>query len=179
MRKQGIGSRTPLQDRREVEARATLRESPADIHRAMDGRVSLPTIRGIWNAINPNDESGPWTLADAETPEDARLILGLQRWVREWSRGRVRHLTRREATIAVRASWVAPGMGGGPLYVFVREYVRRQEAREPVDDMDIQLAYIGDQKGWDRAVARGWVEPMGDSERSIWEEIVRLNDVEG
>ena len=81
-------------------------ELPAD--------ASLPSLRTIVSIAQDmqRDESAPWTLEDSG-PGEAALVLRVLSAVDRKTRGRVRHLTKREAHLAAVFLAIRPGVEGG------------------------------------------------------------------
>lgn len=85
----------------------------------------------------PEDQSSAWTLEDA-TPQDAPAILTILREVERQSGGRIRQLTRREATLA--AVYQAAGLDPWAAYVAAREYLSAANGGADAVEKTLELA---------------------------------------
>ena len=131
------------------------RWAPAQIERELQRRHSgktalavpnIKTIQRIWRELNP-DSAGQWQFSGKDTnPDDARLILKVFRWVREWTDAPV-SLTREEAAWIVKLQRSDPGIPPNWTYVLARAYIAAEAAgrsTEFLDDMVVNQAWWTD-----------------------------------
>jgi len=109
---QGQKTSTPV--RTEIK-RLTMEEGwgPAEIHRVLKRNEELcddvpdqRTIQRIAKEVRPPDESGVWSVLDAD-PEQAARVIDVVRWMIIQTEGRTR-LTRHDVTWIARVRTVAP-----------------------------------------------------------------------
>ena len=126
----------------------------AEIHRQLeadagpDGRVGkygfrdteVPTVRTVQNIVRPlrpPDDSGRWSVADAE-PGEIPLILPVLGHVLMLTGGRRGHVTRREARLILRVRAALPRANPSFVWSAVRDYARRKA--DDTADLDAWLA---------------------------------------
>jgi hypothetical protein len=95
---------------------------PAQIYRDLEqkgwfggDRLSLRTVQRMVHHLRPADPSGPWSMAEAEDPEEARLVLRVLAAVFESTAGRV-WLTKDLVVQIVRVQEAVPDIP--PLWAY-------------------------------------------------------------
>ncbi len=155
-----------------VEDLALAGHTAAQIHRQLvadgvpaDERPSLRTLQRVVRTIRFEDQSGPWSLSDANGDE-ALLILPILRaylnlmYTQTGSSDHRLYLTKAEARWVVRLSRVASELDVFNLYRLVRAYLGRESRGQPTYDLDALVAYTP----WDDTIT-----PHGGREYSMRE----------
>lgn len=130
---------------------------------------SLRTLQDIVADCRPPDDSGLWSLADADGDE-AALVPPMLASLAKQTLGHFRHLTREEARLIARILRAAPDLPLGlPLWVLALVYRQRRNRGIPTVDLDTFLAFApwrGDveRDRYDEALCGGWIEPGPDYE---------------
>jgi hypothetical protein len=101
---------------------------------------SLRTIQTIVKENRPGDESGPWSIADAEADEGL-LVLPVVAAAAIKTAGERRGVTRAEARCIQTIRRVAPDLDLWAVYRLARLYLLREARREATDDLDLYLAF--------------------------------------
>ena len=132
---------------REVEAAIARRQAEGELPGLTP--PSQSTIKNIAREMT-RDDSAVWTLEES-APEEARLVLQVIRAVAIKSRGRVKHLTKREAHLAAVYLAARPGVEGLPsherawrAYVGARAYLAQVNRGEDLAPIHLDLADIAE-----------------------------------
>jgi hypothetical protein len=152
------------------------RQADGELHHG-DQPLAAPsesTVKSIAREMT-RDDSAAWTLEDA-SPEEARLVLRVLSAVANKSRGRVKHLTKREAHLAAVYLAVRPGVDGFPphgrawaAYVSARVYLARLNRGEDLADEHLHLQGIAEiEDGLE--YRPGMVDPMLKTDPPLKEE---------
>lgn len=125
-----------------VEIERELRQSPE-----LRGRP-LPALRTIQRLATEYRSAGrttpPWSFA-RDNDHDAWRVLGVLGSVIVETHGRRTYLTNDEARWVKKLARVMGGIAADnpfALYSFAREYIRREQANAPTDDLDQWLAFL-------------------------------------
>lgn len=154
--------------------------SAAEIHRQLEqeaesGRAdfrkgdvpSLRTLQDIVSDYRPPDDSGLWSLADADGDEAALVPPMLAVLA---NLGPFRHFSREEARLVARIRRAAPDLPlGVPLFILALAYKLRRSRGMPTVDLDTFLGFAPWRGGVQReryreALREGWIEPGPDYE---------------
>jgi hypothetical protein len=148
---------------KEVEQAIARRQAQGELH-----QLPIPsesTIKSIAREMT-RDDSAMWTLEDA-TPTDAPLVLRVLSAVAHESRGRVRHLTKREAHLSAVYLAARPGIAGGSYraghawraYVRARAYLAKVNRGEDLSAEHLELADLAEIE-LDLEYRPGMADPM-------------------
>lgn len=151
--------------------------SAAEIHRQLKqeaesgradfGKGDVPALRTLQDIVadyRPPDDSGLWSLADADGDE-AALVPPLLAVLARQPLGRLRHPTREQARLIARIRRAAPDLPLGlSLLVLAIVYRDRRNQGMPTVDLDTFLAFAPWRGGVEReryreALREGWIEP--------------------
>jgi hypothetical protein len=131
----------------EVERLTNEHRSPAAIYRELerDERFAdrLPTLRTVQNIardFSPPDPSAAWSLADAEDGEPA-AVLPVVAAITQYTEGRVRGVSRREAEWITRIREASPSVEPVTCWRLARLYFGRTERKESTAPLDSLLAF--------------------------------------
>ena len=140
------GRSTPRDVELWIEERAAAGDSGPEIHRKMQdeegfrGRIpSLRTVQNIRTAL-VKDPTEPWTLGEADDPDDAQYVLAALAEVVSQSAGRQRQITNAEAEWIIRLRLAAPDIPAWDAYVYARRYLGRESREESTAELDIAVA---------------------------------------
>jgi hypothetical protein len=97
------------------------------------------TIERMVQKLKVSDESGPWSLAEAETPEDAQLLLDVVLHIPLWTQGRV-WISKDLAKWILRVRKASPTVPIDWAYRLARRYQARHAAGEDTRYLDLILA---------------------------------------
>jgi hypothetical protein len=164
--------------------------SPTQIYGELDrlghidagGSPSPRTIQRLIARLKTVDVSGPWSFAQEEDPEDARLALEVLAQVYDRTDGRV-WLTKEVAAWVIRLRRAEPEMPASWAYVLAWQYLAAESAQREQDEpmlLDLVVALqpwairggaAGEAMsgfGGDRAVIRWWDEDSSPALRKLW-----------
>jgi len=138
-----------------------IRQRLVDAHPELDPWAKPPeippvrTINAWLQALGRRDKLA-WSLATAEDPADARVVLSTLREVIKQSRGGIRAITTSEARWLVRIIAARPDFEGDlwTAYVLARLYVGQEQRKAPYTSLDLQLATEGDDEAQRMALGR-------------------------
>lgn len=136
----GASAREVVQAIARMQAKGQLHDGGAPL-----ATPSESTVKNIAREM-VRDESAAWTLADSD-PASAVLVLRVLGAVVAKSRGRIRHLTRREAQLAAVFLATRPGIDGTPrdqqawkAYVRARSYIALLNRGDDPSEAHLELA---------------------------------------
>jgi hypothetical protein len=147
------------------------------IHRSLvdddrfEGRVPLVrTVQSIVKESRVRDSSGTWSLQDAATPDEARIllpVLGAKLALSE----RADPLTNEEAKWALVVGRAVPDLSARNTYTMARAYLVRSERGEPAADLDVLLAL----RTWESTEASeaAWKAGKLSNEAVVLSEVMR------
>jgi len=156
--------------------------APAEIRRELESLgcspvPTLPTIRDIVRENTPNDPSAPWTLGNSGSGE-ARLVLDVISYVLYATKGRIDHVTVRQAEWITRIRQAAPGLPNPEVWRLALDYMLREDAEEDTRDLDAILAFTPPADA-SPEVALRLAEQLGRLFGHLWPERDRSLPVQG
>lgn len=150
-----------------IESHVGLGWTPAQIHNELDhwlqtqgsgrlgDRPSLRTVERIVNDLQLRDDSERWSVALADSGEDAALVAAVWAEVVKLRNDGTWGLTLNEARLVARIRGAVPELSGWDAWRLARAYLLRQQQEMDAADLDF---FAGS--------ARKWLQPgLDDEER--------------
>ena len=136
----------------EIEEKTGLGWTPKQIHRWFEEQVidkrlpesKLPgerTLQRVAEEATMRDTSGPWRIADADDPEDAKLILDVLANVTVHSTGKKHSFTKEEARWVLRVRKIVPDADPVKVWFVARAYQLYQSRGLDSRALDMYLAF--------------------------------------
>lgn len=88
------------------------------------------------------DESGVWSISDADTPEHTGLALAVLAHINKWSTGDITYLTIDEADAIIKIRTMCPRLRLHDVWELAQDYVSRRIRNEGVQEMEVFIGHL-------------------------------------